>query len=57
MEKKMASLENKIAGFDTRFNTIGHGMVYFGTVMEHIIKATGVNVDDIPKPANYEEEL
>ena len=53
----MAYLKNKIAGFDTRFNTIGYKIVYFRIVIKHIIKATRVNVNDIPKLVNYKEEL
>jgi hypothetical protein len=53
----MASLENKIAGFNTRFNTISYKIVYFRIVIKYIIKAIKVNINNIPKPTNYKEEL
>jgi hypothetical protein len=51
----MASLEKKITVFNMRVNCFGYGMVYFATVMERIVQATGVKVDDIRDPS--EEEL
>jgi hypothetical protein len=57
IKKKIASLKNKIAKFNTRFNIISYKIVYFRTIIKYIIKATRVNIDDILKLINYKEEL
>jgi len=57
IEKKITFLENKIIGFNTRFNIISYRIIYFRIVIEYIIKVIGININNIPKSINYKEEL
>ena len=57
IEKKITFLENKITGFNIRFNTINYRIVYFGIVIEYIIKVIKININNIPKFVNYKKKL